>query len=53
MEKISGRMDLYIYWDKSPLKCANRLKTPTLFLYSDGDYRCWTDQAYQMFTNSS
>jgi len=39
-----------VYWDRSPLKYAYRVKTPTLLLHSDEDYRCWIDQAYQMFT---
>lgn len=39
-----------VYWDKSPLKYADRVKTPTLIIHSDEDYRCWIDQAYQMFT---
>lgn len=39
-----------IFWQKSPLKYANRVKTPTLIIHSDEDYRCWIDQAYQFFT---
>ncbi len=41
---------IQIYWEKSPLKYADKVKTPTLILHSDQDYRCWIDQAYQMFT---
>lgn len=37
-------------WDQSPLKYADRCKTPTLFLHSDEDYRCWQAEALQMFT---
>lgn len=37
-------------WDRSPLKYADQVKTPTLFLHSDEDYRCWTAEAFQMFT---
>lgn len=37
-------------WDYSPLKYADRVKTPTLFLHSDEDYRCWIAEAIQMFT---
>ncbi|HEW64311.1 prolyl oligopeptidase family serine peptidase [Fervidicoccus fontis] len=39
-----------VYWDRSPLKYVNNVKTPTLILHSDEDYRCWIDQAYQLFT---
>lgn len=37
-------------WEQSPLKYADRVKTPTLFLHSDEDYRCWYAEALQMFT---
>ena len=37
-------------WEHSPLKYADRVKTPTLFLHSFEDYRCPVDQGYQMFT---
>lgn len=37
-------------WWHSPLKYADQVKTPTLFIHSDEDYRCPIDQAYQMFT---
>lgn len=37
-------------WDQSPLKYADRVKTPTLFLHSDEDYRCPLSQGLQMFT---
>jgi len=37
-------------WDQSPLKYADKVKTPTLFIHSDEDYRCWTAEVYQMFT---
>lgn len=37
-------------WDRSPLKYADRCKTPTLFIQSDEDYRCWMGDALQMFT---
>ncbi|NNG66301.1 alpha/beta hydrolase family protein [Caldanaerobacter subterraneus] len=38
------------YWDNSPLKYADKVKTPTLFLHSDEDFRCWLAEALQMFT---
>lgn len=35
-------------WAHSPLAYANRAKTPTLFIQSDEDYRCWMGDAVQM-----
>jgi dipeptidyl aminopeptidase/acylaminoacyl peptidase len=37
------------YWDSSPLKYADKVTTPTLFLHSDEDYRCWMGEGLQMF----
>ena len=37
-------------WDNSPLKYAKNVKTPTLVLHSDEDYRCWSPEAYQWYT---
>ncbi len=37
-------------WFHSPMKYADRVKTPTLFIHSFEDYRCPIDQGYQMFT---
>lgn len=37
-------------WEQSPLKYADRVKTPTLFIHSDEDYRCWVAEGLQMFT---
>ena len=37
-------------WYHSPLKYANMAKTPTLFIQSDEDYRCWMGDAIQMFS---
>ena len=37
-------------WEHSPLKYADRARTPTLFIHSFEDYRCPIDQGYQMFT---
>ena len=33
-----------------PLQFADKAKTPTLFIHSDEDYRCWMAEALQMFT---
>ena len=38
-------------WWHSPMKYANRVKTPTLFIHSFEDYRCPVDQGYQMFAS--
>lgn len=37
-------------WDQSPLKYADQVKTPTLFIHSEEDYRCWLTEGLQMFT---
>ena len=37
-------------WEHSPLKYANKVKTPTLFIHSEEDYRCWLVEGIQMFT---
>lgn len=36
-------------WEHSPLKYADQVKTPTLFLHSDEDTRCWMVEGIQMF----
>ena len=42
--------DFDTVWEHSPLKCAPNAKTPTLFIQSDEDYRCWMSDAISMFT---
>lgn len=37
-------------WQHSPVKYAADVKTPTLFIHSDADYRCPLEQGLQMFT---
>ena len=37
-------------WAQSPLKYAKNVKTPTLFIHSDEDYRCPLEQGLQMFS---
>lgn len=37
-------------WKQSPLKYAPNVKTPTLIIHSNEDYRCWIPEAYQFFT---
>jgi dipeptidyl aminopeptidase/acylaminoacyl peptidase len=38
-----------LLWDRSPLKYADQVKTPTLFLHSEEDYRCWLVEGLQMY----
>lgn len=37
-------------WSHSPLKYADNIITPTLFINSEEDYRCWIPEGLQMFT---
>lgn len=37
-------------WNCSPLKYANNVKTPLLFIHAFEDYRCPIDQAYSYYT---
>ncbi len=37
-------------WSHSPLKYVKNAKTPTLFIQSDEDYRCWMSEPLQMFS---
>ena len=41
--------DFEQYWDASPLKYARNVKTPTLILHSDNDYRVPLEQGEQWF----
>ncbi len=38
-------------WSHSPLKYVDNAITPTLFIQSDEDYRCWMSDPIMMFTN--
>jgi dipeptidyl aminopeptidase/acylaminoacyl peptidase len=38
-----------LYWDRSPLKYAKNVTTPTLILHSDADYRVPIEQGEQWF----
>lgn len=42
--------DVEKMWRHSPLKYADRCKTPTLFIHAEQDYRCWMVEALQMYT---
>jgi len=42
--------DIDKVWWHSPLKYADQVRTPTLFIHSEQDYRCWLPEGLQMFT---
>lgn len=42
--------DIDKVWWHSPLKYADKVQTPTLFIHSEEDYRCWLPEGIQMFT---
>lgn len=42
--------DIDKVWWHSPLKYADQVSTPTLFIHSEEDYRCWLPEGLQMFT---
>lgn len=44
------RTDVEKLWWHSPLKYAPNVKTPTLFIHSEQDYRCWMSEGLSMFT---
>ena len=37
-------------WEHSPLKYAPNVKTPTLFIHSDEDFRCPLSEGLQMYS---
>lgn len=43
--------DVEKLWFHSPLKYADKVVTPTLFIHSEEDYRCWLAEGLQMFTS--
>ena len=42
--------DIEAYWNKSPLRYAKQVKTPTLFIHSEQDMDCFMSEGLQMFT---
>lgn len=38
-------------WWHSPMRYADKCVTPTLFIHSEEDYRCWLAEGLQMFTS--
>ena len=58
-DQIGGNFDAHFwtsdeiferYWSMSPLKYIKNAKTPLLIIHSEQDYRCWLDQALQIYT---
>ena len=45
---VDGIKDYQKLWDHSPLKYVDNVKTPTLFIHSDEDYRCPLPEGMQM-----
>ena len=43
--------DMEKLWEHSPMKYADKVSTPTLFIHSEKDYRCWVAEGIQMFTS--
>lgn len=43
--------DMEKLWEHSPMKYADQVTTPTLFIHSEEDYRCWLAEGIQMFTS--
>lgn len=39
-----------LLWKQSPLQFAPNCKTPTLFIHSDEDYRCYMAEGLAMFS---
>lgn len=42
--------DQGLQWRQSPLIAADKCKTPTLFIHGECDYRCFMQEAFQMFS---
>ena len=45
---LTGDEDVAALWDHSPLKYVKNVKTPTLFIHSEEDYRCPLAEGMQM-----
>ena len=44
------RSDAALLWKQSPLQFAPNCKTPTLFIHSDEDYRCYMAEGLAMYS---
>lgn len=42
--------DHALQWKQSPLASADKCTTPTLFIHGEKDYRCYMQEAFQMFS---
>lgn len=42
--------DIDKVWDKSPLKYAKNVSTPTMIIHQLADYRCWLAEGVQFYT---
>ena len=42
--------DIATLWKQSPLAYADKVKTPTIFIHSEEDYRCPLPEGLQMFS---
>ena len=49
--KTNPWKDFEKLWERSPMKYANKANTPTLFIHSRQDYRCWESEVLQMHTS--
>lgn len=49
--KANPWSDIDKLWNHSPLKYANKVKTPTLIIHSEDDYRCTLSESLQMYTS--
>ncbi len=49
LDEMSKNINLYR--EKSPITFASNIKTPTLIIHSEEDYRCPVEQAEQLFSN--
>lgn len=46
---VSHMEDHDAQWRQAPLSGAHKCVTPTLFIHGSLDYRCWQQEAYQMY----
>jgi dipeptidyl aminopeptidase/acylaminoacyl peptidase len=46
----SGRISYEVLWEKSPLRLAHQVKTPTLVVHAEQDHRCSIDQGEAWYT---
>ena len=48
VKTVTAEPDTKVLWEHSPLKYAGKVKTPTLFIHSEEDYRCPMAEGMQM-----